>query len=196
MKRKFLEKLKNMNMKTKQLVALGICLSLLVVAIVLNSNVDEASASKSDNSDVIISESGDALDVSGSDITDEGMGVLKVQDADEYFAALRLNKINERSDLEDTCNNIIESDSVEESSVADAVAKMQELEHIEDMETSAETAVAARGYSDVFVRIENELVYITVLAESIDENEASAIASAVMEKTGVGIDDVILKGVY
>lgn len=196
MKRKILEKLKNMNMKTKQLVALGICLSLLVVAIVLNSNVDEASASKSDNSDVIISESGDALDVSGSDITDEGMGVLKVQDADEYFAALRLNKINERSDLEDTCNNIIESDSVEESSVADAVAKMQELEHIEDMEASAETAVAARGYSDVFVRIENELVYITVLAESIDENEASAIASTVMEKTGVGIDDVILKGVY
>ena len=54
----------------------------------------------------------------------------------------------------------------------------------------------SRGYKDVFVIIENDCVYITVAANSLDVNEASAIAVSACEITGCEIDDVILKGVY
>lgn len=192
------EKIKNMSMRTKRITALFICLVLLTVAIAMNSQVEngEAGKLKGDIENVDVGLKDEALNQSGNLDGDVGKGVVKVEDADEYFATLRLNKLNERSQQQESFNEIIESDSAEESYIAEAVAKIEELEEINALEDLAETMVSARGYSDVFVKIDNEFVYITVLADSLNENEASAIATTVSKETGILIDDIILKGVY
>lgn len=192
------EKIKNMSMRTKRITALFICLVLLTVAIAMNSQVENGEAGKLkgniENVDVGLKD--EALNQSGNLDGDVGKGVVKVEDADEYFATLRLNKLNERSQQQESFNEIIESDSAEESYIAEAVTKIEELEEINALEDLTETMVSARGYSDVFVKIDNEFVYITVLADSLNENEASAIATTVSKETGILIDDIILKGVY
>ena len=192
------EKIKNMSMRTKRITALFICLVLLTVAIAMNSQVEngEAGKLKGDIDNVDVGLKDEALNQSGNLDGDVGKGVVKVEDADEYFATLRLNKLNERSQQQESFNEIIESDSAEESYIAEAVTKIEELEEINALEDLTETMVSARGYSDVFVKIDNEFVYITVLADSLNENEASAIATTVSKETGILIDDIILKGVY
>lgn len=203
MKFDVLGKIKNMSMRTKRIIALVICVSLLAVAIVQNMRSDKAEAGVDDTGDVNISVGGSGTFDDGSQSTggsrtefDVGAGVIKVNDAEEYFAVIRLNRLNSRSKTEESCNEIIESDTANESNVADAVAAMEDLRKTAQMETDLETAVKSRGYNDVFVSIENDSVYITVLADSLDEAEVSAIAASAGDITGYNLDEIVLKGVY
>lgn len=201
MKFDVLGKIKNMSMRTKRIIALVICVSLLVVAIVQNMRSDSAEAGKN-NGGVNISVGGSAGDSSNQNVsenqndTDPSRGVVKVENAEEYFAAIRLNRLNSRSQTEENCNEIIQSDSSSESVVADAVAKIEDLRKTSKTEAELETAVKSRGYEDVFVSIENDSVYITVLSDSLDGAEASAIALSACSITGYGLNEIILKGIY
>lgn len=193
------EKIKNMSMRTKRLIALAVCLVLLAVAVVQNASADRAEAGNtSDVGNVNISTgNGDEnTDLLVDKPADVGSGVINVDDAEEYFATIRLNKLNDRSETEESCNEIIDSEAAAEETVAEAVAQMESLKKIAKTEESLETNIMSRGYEDVFVIIENDCVYITVAADSLDVNEASAIAVSACEIAGCEMDDVILKGVY
>ena len=187
------EKIKKMSMRTKRLIALAFCLVLLAVAVVQNASTDKAEAgtpvgegSVNDASDAVVEGKPESV----------GVGVIKVDDKGEYFAAVRLNKLNQRSEAEESFNEIIDNESSGENSIADAVAKMESLKQISKMEKNLETNILARGYEEVFVIIENECVDITVASESLDGTEASAIAVSACEITGYEMDDIVLKGVY
>jgi hypothetical protein len=193
------EKIKNMSMRTKRLIALAVCLVLLAVAVVQNASTDRAEAGNtSDVGNVNISTgNGDEnKDLLVDKPANVGSGVINVDDAEEYFATIRLNKLNDRSETEESCNEIIDSEAAAEETVAEAVAQMESLKKIAKTEESLETNIMSRGYEDVFVIIENDCVYITVAADSLDVNEASAIAVSACEIAGCEMDDVILKGVY
>lgn len=193
------KKIKNMSMRTKRLIALAVCLVLLAVAVVQNASADKAEAgnpSKDGNVNVSTGNGDDNKDLVVDKPENVGSGVIKVNDSEEYFATIRLNKLNDRSETEESCNEIIDSEGAAEETVADAVAQMESLKKIAKTEESLETNIMSRGYKDVFVIIENDCVYITVAADSLDVNEASAIAVSACEITGCEMDDVILKGVY
>ena len=193
------KKIKNMSMRTKRLIALAVCLVLLAVAVVQNASADKAEAgnpSKDGNVNVSTGNGDDNKDLVVDKPENVGSGVIKVNDSEEYFATIRLNKLNDRSETEESCNEIIDSEGAAEETVADAVAQMESLKKIAKTEESLETNIMSRGYKDVFVIIENDCVYITVAADSLDANEASAIAVSACEITGCEMDDVILKGVY
>lgn len=192
------EKIKNMSMRTKRIAALVICLLLLTVAVFQNMDMDEAEAgNKNGNGDVNVSLGGNnnSSNVGNLPGEEDEKGVMNVADVEEYFAAMRLNRLNERSKTEENCNEIIDSENSEESAVADAVAQIETLKQIEKMETGIETSVKARGYNEVFAIIENDNVYITIETSSIDSSEASAIAVSACDITGYSIDDVVVKGV-
>ena len=204
MKFDILNKLKNMSMRTKRIIALVVCVSLLATAIILNVRTEKGEAGdKAGGDNVNVSVGGDETDqngsenvINGNEEPDVGAGVTKVDDAEEYFAAIRLNRLNSRSETEESCNEIIDSETASESNVADAVAQIETLKKTTKMETDLETAVKSRGYDDVFVIIENDCVYITVQSDSMDSGEASAIATSACEITGYTFDDIVLKGVY
>ena len=130
MKFDILNKLKNMSMRTKRIIALVVCVSLLATAIILNVRTEKGEAGdKTGGDNVNVSVGGDETDqngsenvINGNEETDVGAGVTKVDDAEEYFAAIRLNRLNSRSETEESCNEIIDSETASESNVADAVA--------------------------------------------------------------------------
>jgi len=200
MKFDILGKIKDMSMRTKRLVALAVCLVLLAVAVVQNANTDSAQAGKPAGDGNVDVNTGvgenDSDVVLESEPENVGSGVIKVEDKDEYFATIRLNKLNQRSETEESCNEIISSESAGESSVAEAAAKIASLKEIARIEENLETNITARGYDEVFVIIENECVYITVSSESLDVNEASAIAVSACEIAGCEMEDIVLKGIY
>ena len=186
MKFDILNKIKNMSMRTKRVIALSICVSLLAIAIIQNMKPDRGEAGdKNGGTNVNVSVGGDSEDVSNKPQDENiGAGVVKVNDSEEYFATVRLNRLNARSQTEESCNEIIDSETASETNVADAVALMENLKKTSKMETDLETSVKSRGYDDVFVMIENECVYITVASESLDGGEVSAIAASACEITG------------
>lgn len=193
------EKIKNMSMRTKRLIALAVCLVLLAVAVVQNASADRAEAGNTSdvgNVNVSTGNGDENKDLLVDKPANVGSGVINVDDAEEYFATIRLNKLNDRSETEESCNEIIDSEAAAEETVAEAVAQMESLKKIAKTEESLETNIMSRGYEDVFVIIENDCVYITVAADSLDVNEASAIAVSACEIAGCEMDDVILKGVY
>lgn len=201
MKFDIMEKIKNVSMRTKRLIALAVCLVLLAVAVVQNADTQSAQAGKpagegNVNVNTDIGKDDGSEVVLEGELENIGSGVIKVEDKEEYFATIRLNKLNQRSETEESCNEIIGSDTSGENSVADAVAKIESLKEITKIEENLETSITARGYDDVFVIIENECVYITVSSESLDANEASAIAVSACDITGCEMDDIVLKGVY
>ena len=202
MKFDILKKIKNMSMRTKRIIALVVCVSLLAVAIIQNVKTDKGEAGNKTNGgsnvNVNVGNNGnDSENVGGENGTDDiGKGVIKVSDTEDYFATIRLNRLNSRSETEESCNEIIGNDDASESVVADAVAQIETLKKTTKTETDLETAIKSRGYDDVFVIIENDSVYITVLSDFLDGNEASAIAAAACDATGFDIDDIVLKGVF
>lgn len=102
MKFDILNKLKNMSMRTKRIIALVVCVSLLATAIILNVRTEKGEAGdKTGGDNVNVSVGGDETDqngsenvINGNEETDVGAGVTKVDDAEEYFAAIRLNRLN------------------------------------------------------------------------------------------------------
>ena len=158
MKFDILNKLKNMSMRTKRIIALVVCVSLLATAIILNVRTEKGEAGdKTGGDNVNVSVGGDETNqngsenvINGNEETDVGAGVTKVDDAEEYFATIRLNRLNSRSETEESCNEIIDSETASESNVADAVAQIETLKKTTKMETDLETAVKSRGYDDLF----------------------------------------------
>ena len=158
MKFDILNKIKNMSMRTKRIIALVVCVSLLAVAIIQNVKTDKGEAGNKtggDNVNVSVGDNNNGDENqnvnnanNGSDI---GSGVIKVNDTEEYFATIRLNRLNSRSETEESCNEIIDSETASESNVADAVATIETLKKTTKMETDLESAVKSRGYDDVFV---------------------------------------------
>ena len=161
MKFDILNKLKNMSMRTKRIIALVVCVSLLATAIILNVRTEKGEAGdKTGGDNVNVSVGGDETDqngsenvINGNEETDVGAGVTKVDDAEEYFAAIRLNRLNSRSETEESCNEIIDSETASESNVADAVAQIETLKKTTKMETDLETAVKSRGYDLSLIHI-------------------------------------------
>ena len=195
MKFDILNKLKNMSMRTKRIIALVVCVSLLATAIILNVRTEKGEAGdKTGGDNVNVSVGGDETDqngsenvINGNEETDVGAGVTKVDDAEEYFAAIRLNRLNSRSETEESCNEIIDSETASESNVADAVAQIETLKKTTTMETDLETAVKSRGYDDVFVIIENDCVIIggTNLLNALDRLEVSNGKEKVVDKAAL-----------
>ena len=99
MKFDILNKLKNMSMRTKRIIALVVCVSLLATAIILNVRTEKGEAGdKTGGDNVNVSVGGDETDqngsenvINGNEETDVGAGVTKVDDAEEYFAAIGEN---------------------------------------------------------------------------------------------------------
>lgn len=168
-----------MSMRIKRLIALGVCLVLLAVAVIQNSISDKAEARKPEGDGNV------NVSIGIGDLPESvGEGVSKVENVDEYFASMRLDKLNDRSDAEESFNEISDNSGIET------------LKKIIEMENNIETGILARGYKDVFVVIDNECVYITVSTQSLDSAEASAIAVAACGITGYDMDDVVIKGIY
>ena len=111
------KKIKNMSMRTKRLIALAVCLVLLAVAVVQNASADKAEAgnpSKDGNVNVSTGNGDDNKDLVVDKPENVGSGVIKVNDSEEYFATIRLNKLNDRSETEESCNEIIDSEGAAE----------------------------------------------------------------------------------
>lgn len=104
--------------------------------------------------------------------------------SDEWFDALRLNQMEERSKMKEELTNTMAMTDLPASVRSDAHDRIQEMDEMAQKEAVLETLIVAMGYEDALVRADNEKVRITVRSNEPTAQAANDIIQ--MVKTEIG----------
>lgn len=184
MKFKIPEKFKHLSVRTKRITALSVCVLLLGAAIFQNVRHREGSSSL------------DAARDGAEMRLEEAVGVSVIEDSEEYFAQMRLSRMNEESALSEEYRRVTEDAAASDSAVTEAAYMIETLNTLTSCEEDLEKGIKALGYQDVFaaLALDGE-VDITVLAESLNESDVNTIANMVTELADVSPDQITVRGV-
>ena len=167
-----------MSVNVKRMIALGVCVLLLGVAVVQNVSSKKDSEVK-------------PTAVANSEL--EGDSV-ETSETEEYFAKARLEIESARAEEEAQCAAVIADVESTEDEITQANAKVESLKVIAETEANLESVIEGRGYEQVLVEITDEgQLEITVSTPEIDETEATAIAETALQTTGISIDNLCVK---
>ena len=179
------DKMKNLSIKSKRIIALCVCLLLLGVAVVQNVRTESNSVVQNDDAAV-----------NDSDILPELIGVSKIDDSEEFFAQKRLNRLNTQSVLSEEYQSVIEDVNASSDAVSEAKDLLDSLNTVMRYENDLETQIKSMGYQDVFASFESTgEVDITVLTESLNDADVNSIAVCASELTHVSVEQITIRGV-
>lgn len=174
-----------MSLKTKRLIALGICLVLLAAAIFQNirNNKDKAAGKDDDKKGLIVNDLDDYLDET-------------ILDAEEFFAGARLERESKRSLLVAECAAVIDDTESSEEEKVQAMELKDAIEMMIELESDMETAIKGRGYEEVIVELDEDgYIYVTVMAEELTEQEVMVLAGIAIDTTGATLDQIVVKNI-
>ena len=174
-----------MSVKVKRMIALGVCVLLLGVAVFQNVRTNRKGAGE-------LAPTENPGATAGADEN----GGKKTVNAEllEYFAGARLERESDRSAVSEECALIISDAEASEADKTAAADLAKSLETLSKTESEMEAAIEGRGYEEALVFLDDAgTVEITVLAESLDETEATAIANIAVESASADLDDICVK---
>lgn len=117
-------------------------------------------------------------------ISEEDSQIITNAAGDEAFETLRMQLLDERSQLKEDLEKMIGSTDLPVEERSEAKEKMDELNEIAQKEALLETLIKAMNYEDVLVRADGEQVNITVKAEKQSKTEANKIIQTVRSELG------------
>ncbi|MBR5280045.1 MAG: SpoIIIAH-like family protein [Clostridia bacterium] len=187
MKWNLFDKIKNLSQRTKRIMALSVCVLLLGLAIVQNLSTESGSEAQI----------GEDTSVSGdADTLVDLIGVSKIEDEEEYFAGKRLHRLNQQSALADEYESVMEDQSADKDTIAEAQSMLASLDAVMTCENDLESQIKSLGYVDVFAELMSDgMVDITVLAESLSEADVQSIAIIAEGLTQSSMDRITIRGV-
>lgn len=130
--------------------------------------------------DEIENTSGDAVFVSSNAV------------ASSYFLEAKIDREQTRAYSQEILLGVINNEQLGEEQKVDAAAKMVELQDRIEKEAAAETLLEAKGFKDVFVRMDDTGVDVVVNANQLTETELAQIADVVSRKTGVVAENIVI----
>lgn len=180
-----------MSVKVKRMIALGVCVLLLGVAVFQNIRTNRNGAGE------LAPTNANKPDATASTDGDDGEKTTVSAELLEYFAGARLERESDRSALSEECAMIISDEEASEADKTAAADLAKSLETMAKAETEMEAAIEGRGYEEALVFLGDEgSVEITVLAEKLDETEATAIANIAVESASADLDDISVKCMF
>lgn len=103
---------------------------------------------------------------------------------ENLFMSLRLERDQFRSQLMETYNSIV-MNSKDNNAVAEASAKMEELDLLEGSESLVESLIKAKGYSDAVVYTQDNKVTVIVQKNDLIKEEAVSLINLVAKNMNV-----------
>lgn len=180
-----------MSVKVKRMIALGVCVLLLGVAVFQNIRTNRNGAG----------ELAPQMRISRTpprrQMAMTARRLRSVQNFWNILPAPRLERESDRSALSEECAMIISDEEASEADKTAAADLAKSLETMAKAETEMEAAIEGRGYEEALVFLGDEgSVEITVLAEKLDETEATAIANIAVESASADLDDISVKCMF
>ena len=125
-------------------------------------------------------------DTPGTAILTGGSTVL------DYVASVQLSREQTRARNKETLMEIIDNANVDEAQKQEAIDSMLNLTAIAEKETAAESLLAAKGFENCIVYINNDSVDVVVGRTSLTDAERAQVEDIVKRKTEVSADKIVI----
>lgn len=106
------------------------------------------------------------------------------KDVDAYFTECRLNKQKTRDEALELLKSVADSEESGAEAKEKAGADMIDLAKATDVESTIESLVKAKGFSDCMVYMGNDAVNVVVATAGLTDQEAAQINEIVISESG------------
>lgn len=107
-----------------------------------------------------------------------------------YFVQAKLEREQARSKEKEILDEIINNKNITESKRSECADHKIEIQKRIEKETAAESMIESKGFSEVYVRIDDETVDVVVNKETLSDAEIAQIEDIVKRKTGLSADKI------
>lgn len=143
-----------------------------------------------DFDDTIETASADEFAIIGEE-EDPGAVVFVNSNTDTpYFAQAKLDREQSRAKEREILSEILNNKSVDKDKKSQAADEMLKLQRRIEKESATEAMIEAKGFKEVYVRINDNGVDIVVNKEKLTEQELAQIESIVRNATGFEVDKI------
>ncbi|NLJ88098.1 MAG: SpoIIIAH-like family protein [Epulopiscium sp.] len=143
-----------------------------------------------DFDDTIETASADEFAIIGEE-EDPGAAVFVNSNTDTpYFAQAKLDREQSRAKEREILSEILNNKSVDKDKKSQAADEMLKLQRRIEKESATEAMIEAKGFKEVYVRINDNGVDIVVNKEKLTEQELAQIESIVRNATGFEVDKI------
>lgn len=152
------------------------------------ASVEEGGSENGDLEDVADA----SLDVNGEPIDGETVGETVLTNASVTLSQAKLNREQTRSKTKEMLLEIINNESLDEAAKKDAIDQMLNMTKRMEMETAAETQLAAKGFADSIVSISDQNVDITLSIANLNDVQRAQIEDIITRKTGYELNQIVI----
>jgi stage III sporulation protein AH len=131
----------------------------------------------------------------GTNVDDESLAVngsnageavfVSVGDESSYFIQAKLEREQSRAKQKDLLNEMLNNDKLDNTQKSSVADQMLEIQKRIEKETAAEAMIEAKGFDEVYVRIDDDTVDVVVDKAQLTDSEVAQIEDIVKRKTGV-----------
>ncbi|WP_028783172.1 SpoIIIAH-like family protein [Thalassobacillus devorans] len=169
-------------MVKKQTVWLLTMLSLMIVLSVYYMTAPEGDEMAFINDEEL--KQNDEGEEMAADVTEEGTSISQMS-TEELFAAIRMEKQDARDKHHEQLSDIVASSDYSTEEKNDALQEMQQLQELQTKESILETTIQANAqYDDVLVRVEDDVINVTVKANELSKKETNNIIKMAVDEFG------------
>jgi stage III sporulation protein AH len=158
--------------------------------------IGEALISVDDNPSIATSATEDETYNSGAANTGEGEEdpgaavFVNTNTESSYFVQAKLNREQARASEKNILTEMINNTNLEQEQKAKAAEGIMEIQKRIEKETAAEAMIEAKGFKEVYVRIDDNSVDVVVNKEALTDAEIAQIEDIVKRKTGMSDDQI------
>ncbi|MCQ4935882.1 MULTISPECIES: SpoIIIAH-like family protein [Anaerotignum] len=136
----------------------------------------------------------DPITAEASNTTGDGAAVFVSADAtlagSQFFAEAKLDREQARGKQKDILTEMMNNENVSQSQKDKCGDSMLQLQERIEKETAAEAMIEAKGFTEAYVRIDDQTVDVVVDKATLSDSEVAQIEDIVKRKTGFKADQI------
>lgn len=122
---------------------------------------------------------------------DAGKAVFVNSSSDSsYFVQAKLEREQSRNKQKDMLNEMLNNENIDNDKKNEVTTAMLQIQQRIEKETAAESMIEAKGFNEVYVRIDDDTVDVVVDKAELTDAEIAQIEDIVKRKTGVSADKI------
>lgn len=123
--------------------------------------------------------------------SDAGAAVFVNSSTDaSYFVQAKLDREQSRAKQKDMLNEMLNNEKATSEQKNEATTAMLQIQQRIEKENAAEDMLKAKGFSEVYVRIDDDTVDVVVDKEKLTDAEIAQIEDTIKRKTGLPADKI------
>lgn len=143
------------------------------------------------NAEVTETATGADQNVADSEQAEPGAAVFVNSSNDSsYFVQAKLDREQARAKQKTILTEMINNSNIAQEKKAQCADSMLQIQQRIEKESAAEAMIEAKGFKEVYVRIDDDTVDVVVNKEALSEAEIAQIEDIVKRKTGVSAEKI------